>query len=89
MENANLPYRMSDQDLVRLSGYNVYEHPAKNSKLDLDGPIYIVRDTNYDTNPSGLDAMVVQNQDSKEVSIIYEGTQSEEKNQDVLNERNT
>ncbi|MEH7107144.1 SA1320 family protein [Bacillus sp. JJ1764] len=78
----------SDPDLVRLGGYSVYGHPKKNSQIDINGNLYIVQETNYDNSPSGLDAMVVQDQVSGEISIIYEGTQPEEKNQDVLTDAN-
>lgn len=87
--SKSIATKTSDPDLVQLGGYSVYKHPGRNKIIKVNEHFYNIPETNYDTSPTGLDAMVVENVDSGEVSIIYEGTQSEEKNQDVLNERNT
>lgn len=76
--------RTSDQDLIKLSGFHIYKHPQKKNKLIINDHIYIVKQIYYNHSPSGLDAMVVENKATHEIPLIYEGTQKEKHNQDVL-----
>nr|WP_241433491.1 hypothetical protein [Listeria floridensis] len=64
----------TDSDLIELSGKEVYTHPLKDEKLDVNGHEYRVVEQSYDTS-SGLDYMVVKNVETGEISMIFEGTQ--------------
>ncbi|MEK5520319.1 hypothetical protein B5V89_12450 [Heyndrickxia sporothermodurans] len=85
MENTFIHLKQTpDQNLVQLSGFSIYKHPPRNSVVEVNKTEYKVLDTNYDTLPSGLDAAVVLDNTTGEISIIYEGTQPEKNNADVL-----
>jgi len=74
----------SDRDLIKLCGFNVYQHPEDRALLKINRKLYHVRYTYFNRASSGLDAMVVENKATGEISLIYEGTQKEKRNQDVL-----
>lgn len=50
----------SDQDLIELSGFYVYKHPAKGTIQNINRRLYTVRNGYYDKSAAGLDAMVVE-----------------------------
>ncbi|MDD9147991.1 alpha/beta hydrolase [Sporolactobacillus sp. CQH2019] len=66
--------KTSDQDLIHLSGYSIYKYPPKQAELRFNGNYFLVIGTNYKNLPSGLDAMVIQDEATKNISIIYAGT---------------
>ncbi|WP_353949111.1 alpha/beta hydrolase [Sporolactobacillus sp. Y61] len=74
----------NDQDLVYLSGFTVYQHPEVRKELKVNGNRYYVVNRTYD-DPArhGLDAITVKDLQTGDVSIIYEGTQSEQGNLDL------
>ncbi|MBC6307837.1 hypothetical protein HCI95_16225, partial [Listeria booriae] len=63
-----------DIDLIELSGKWVYQHPIVDWKLRVNGTIYKVKEGEYNT-ASGLDYMVVENTQTGELSMVFEGTQ--------------
>ncbi|KMK94809.1 hypothetical protein ABER02_07095 [Rossellomorea marisflavi] len=77
--NTNISNKTSDKDLVELAGNHSYKDPKRNDKLDVNGTYYKVLDTRYE-HSTGLDAMTVQNLKNGEISIIYQGTQTNKKN---------
>ncbi|WP_353949110.1 hypothetical protein ABNN70_06080 [Sporolactobacillus sp. Y61] len=74
----------SDQDLVQLSGYIVYRHRDDLSRVTFNGNRYKILNAEYD-DPArhGLDAITVKDLQTGDVSIIYEGTQSEQSDLDL------
>ncbi|MFD2924025.1 SA1320 family protein [Halobacillus naozhouensis] len=71
-ENIKKPVT-SDKDLVELSGYSAYLEHDSHSILKVNGKDFAVVDTNYD-NPTGMDAITVQNIETKDFTIVYTGT---------------
>ncbi|MCM3707411.1 MULTISPECIES: SA1320 family protein [Cytobacillus] len=63
----------NDKDLVELAGYYAYTYPQKGEVLKVNGIKYRVRHEHYE-DPTGLDALTVINLKTKEISIIYVGT---------------
>ncbi|UOQ94676.1 hypothetical protein MUO14_06935 [Halobacillus shinanisalinarum] len=63
----------SDRDLVELSGYSAYLKHELRSTLTVNGKDFVVKDVNYD-DPTGMDAITVQNIETKEYTIVYTGT---------------
>ncbi|WP_163530080.1 SA1320 family protein [Halobacillus ihumii] len=70
----------SDKDLVELAGYNAYINYTELQPITVNGTKYRVVDTNY-KDPTGVDAMTVQNKITKEFTIVYTGTGD---NQDIV-----
>ncbi|MBM5720075.1 SA1320 family protein [Listeria ivanovii] len=66
--------RTPDIDLIEMSGKWVYQHPIVDQKLRVNGTIYQVKVGEYNT-ASGLDYMVVENIQTGELSMVFEGTQ--------------
>ncbi|WP_079708952.1 SA1320 family protein [Paraliobacillus ryukyuensis] len=64
---------VSDQDLVELAGYHAYINLHKSDRTLVNGTEYEVINENYE-NPTGLDALTVQNLDNKEITVVYVGT---------------
>ncbi|MDW4525740.1 hypothetical protein R3398_05035 [Rossellomorea marisflavi] len=77
--NTNIKAKTSDPDLVELAGYHSYKDLSKDTIFKVNGTKFLVLDTRYE-DPTGLDAMTVQNLKNGEVSIIYQGTQGQKKN---------
>ncbi|MDM5228246.1 hypothetical protein QUF73_19155 [Cytobacillus sp. NJ13] len=75
----------NDKDLVELAGYHAYTYPLVESRIEVNDNAYKVINTHYQ-DPTGLDAMTVVNVETKEISIIYVGTDAHGKygNQDIL-----
>ncbi|EFS04689.1 hypothetical protein NT04LS_0114 [Listeria seeligeri FSL S4-171] len=63
-----------DVDLIELSGKWVYKHPNEGRELTVNNTIYKVKEGEYNT-ASGLDYMVVENTQTGELSMVFEGTQ--------------
>lgn len=64
----------SDKDLVELAGFQVYKKYDEGKKLVVNRNKYWVMDTSYN-NPNGLDAMTVQNVETGEYTVVFQGTQ--------------
>ncbi|WP_412103613.1 SA1320 family protein [Rossellomorea aquimaris] len=62
-----------DKDLVELAGLVAYQKPARHKVVEVNGHEYEVIDTLYE-DPTGLDALTVENVKTKEISVIYVGT---------------
>jgi hypothetical protein len=75
----------TDPDLVELSGKHSYRDGDLGDIIPVNGKKFEILDTRYN-DPSGLDAMTVQNIQTGEVSIIYQGTQAHKENgmQDII-----
>ncbi|OMF62168.1 hypothetical protein BK139_04905 [Paenibacillus sp. FSL R5-0490] len=75
----------NDKDLVELAGYHAYTYPLVESRIEVNGKAYKVINTHYQ-DPTGLDAMTVVNVETKEISIIYVGTDAKAKygNEDII-----
>ncbi|MBC1540006.1 hypothetical protein HB875_14120, partial [Listeria seeligeri] len=63
-----------DTDLIEMSGKWVYNHLDVNTSLKVNGTSYRVKEGEYNT-ASGLDYMVVENTQTGELSMVFEGTQ--------------
>ncbi|MGM0854046.1 MAG: SA1320 family protein [Bacillota bacterium] len=74
-----------DKDLVELAGLVAYQKPVRHKVVEVNGHTYEVIDTLYG-DPTGLDALTVENVKSKEISVIYVGTDAGavNGNQDLL-----
>ncbi|BCB05814.1 SA1320 family protein [Bacillus sp. KH172YL63] len=75
----------NDKNLVELAGLHAYKGAPTREILTVNGIDYLVLDTVYG-DITGLDAMTVINQKSREISIIYVGTDAAADNgkQDLL-----
>src|SRR5690625_7557972 len=49
-----------DRDLVQLAGYHAYKKHKFEDEIHVNGKVFIVENTEYDTE-SGLDALTVRN----------------------------
>ncbi|KYG27635.1 SA1320 family protein [Alkalihalobacillus trypoxylicola] len=71
------PKQNIDKELIRLAGYHAYENIRLDSEIKINNSIYRTVDTSYfiDTlNPTGLDALTVQNLDTGEYIVVYQGS---------------
>ena len=68
----------NDSDLVELAGAHSYAHYDINEVFKVNGKKFRVLDTVYETD-SGLDALTVQNIDSKELSVVFVGSEQMDK----------
>ncbi|BBN98236.1 SA1320 family protein [Sporolactobacillus terrae] len=66
--------KTSDQDLVELAGLHAYKKYDKDKKFIVNRSRYVVKNISY-TNINGLDAMTIQNFDTGEYTIVFQGTQ--------------
>lgn len=75
----------NDKNLVELAGLHAYKGAGKRDILTVNNEVYKVLDTKYG-DITGLDAMTVVNDTTKEISIIYVGTDAAADNgkQDLL-----
>lgn len=64
---------VNDQDLVEIAGYNAYMDYKDRERVDVNGNKYLVVDTHAD-KVTGLDAVVFQSVQTKEIIIAYTGT---------------
>ncbi|SDY17424.1 Protein of unknown function [Evansella caseinilytica] len=65
----------TDQELVELAGLHAYREYKKGDEFSTSsGTNFEVVNTNYE-HPTGLDAMTVQNLNTGEYIIVYQGTQ--------------
>ncbi|MBC1481942.1 hypothetical protein HCJ58_10140 [Listeria sp. FSL L7-1509] len=63
-----------DMDLKKLSGKWVYKRPKSGTPLDVNNTTYQVKADEYNIK-SGLDYTVVENTQTGELSMVFEGTQ--------------
>ncbi|EIA18791.1 hypothetical protein KKC_15977, partial [Listeria fleischmannii subsp. coloradonensis] len=49
--------KTSDLDIIEMSGKHVYSDPKLNTRLDVNGSVYVVKEGKYGTK-SGLDYMI-------------------------------
>ncbi|MFZ0578221.1 MAG: hypothetical protein WAM41_12025 [Psychrobacillus psychrotolerans] len=68
----------NDKDLVELAGYHAYKHYLDYQSIQVNGKKFDVIDTRYDTS-SGLDALTIQNFETKELSIVFVGSEQLDK----------
>ncbi|MGF2614630.1 hypothetical protein FZC84_20445 [Rossellomorea vietnamensis] len=75
----------NDKNLVELAGLHAYKGAETRDILTVNNVVYKVLDTKYG-DITGLDAMTVINDTTKEVSIVYVGTDAAAENgkQDLL-----
>src|SRR5690625_3074138 len=67
-------FSTQDTDLVELSGYHAYQKPVEDTVINVNDKQFMVIDTIYDHH-TGLDALTVNNVDTKELTIIYVGSE--------------
>ncbi|UTE71810.1 hypothetical protein M1I95_16265 [Rossellomorea marisflavi] len=79
--SISLKKTTTDPVLVELAGSASYKDPAKDDYFKVNEIEFYVLDTRYE-DPTGLDAMTVQNTETGEISIIYQGTQKDKKHGD-------
>lgn len=63
-----------DIDIIEMSGKWVYKHSDVNTSLKVNGTSYRVKEGEYST-AAGLDYMVIENTQTGELSMVFEGTQ--------------
>ncbi|ALC87787.1 hypothetical protein AM499_19735 [Bacillus sp. FJAT-22090] len=68
----------NDRDLVELAGYHAYQKYEVNDILQVNGKEFYVIHTLYDTS-SGLDALTIQNFETKELSVVFVGSEQLDK----------
>lgn len=68
----------NDKDLVELAGYHAYRHYLVYQSIQVNGKKFDVIDTRYDSS-SGLDALTIQNFETKELSIVFVGSEQLDK----------
>lgn len=72
---TNRSVKHDDKDLVQLAGYHAYKGYRKDNEIQVNGKVFIVEDTEYNT-ATGLDALTVRN-----VTVYNDnGELSEERN---------
>lgn len=64
----------TDQDLVELAGFHAYRHYPPGKIITVNEKIFKVVDTQYGMS-SGLDAVTVQNHETKELTVVYIGSE--------------
>lgn len=64
----------TDQDLVELAGFHAYRHYPPGKIITVNDKIFKVVDTQYGMS-SGLDAVTVQNHETKELTVVYIGSE--------------
>ncbi|GAF65400.1 hypothetical protein BTS2_2298 [Bacillus sp. TS-2] len=62
-----------DKDLVQLAGYHAYENYPTSIDEIINDTEYEVIDTIYE-HPTGLDALTVENRDTGELIVVYQGS---------------
>jgi len=63
----------SDQNLVELAGFHVYEKYEKRDIFEVNGGSFEVHDSNFEKDSTGLDAMTIENVNSGEYHVVYMG----------------
>ncbi|MFC4619210.1 SA1320 family protein [Camelliibacillus cellulosilyticus] len=63
----------TDKNLVKLAGYYAYLNLRFDYKIKINGTYYYVEDDHHN-DPTGMDAMTVQNIDTGEYTIVYTGS---------------
>ncbi|WP_026089147.1 MULTISPECIES: SA1320 family protein [Bacillus] len=66
----------NDQDLVELAGYHSYQHYETGNIITVNRKEFIVKQTTYNTS-SGLDALTVENNITKEITIVFVGSEDD------------
>lgn len=66
---ANVNQVEMDRDLVELAGLVAYQKLSRHKVVEVNGHDYEVKDTLYQ-DPTGLDALTVENLNTKEISVI-------------------
>lgn len=64
----------TDQDLVELAGFHAYRHYQTGKIITVNDKKFKVVDTQYGMS-SGLDAVTVQNNETKELTVVYIGSE--------------
>ncbi|WP_017473827.1 SA1320 family protein, partial [Amphibacillus jilinensis] len=64
----------TDADLIKLAGLYVYLLPKRHSTIEVNDKMFKIRNTNFNKEKSGMDAMTVQNVASGEYHVVYMGT---------------
>jgi len=78
MTTINDVSNTDDKDLVELAGYHSYKHYERFSNISVNGKRFDVLHTKYNSS-SGLDALTVQNFETKELSIVFVGSEQLDK----------
>lgn len=71
-------YQTKDQDLVQLAGYHAYQKYDLADKITINEIEFEVLNTKYDTD-SGLDALTVENVNTKELTVVFVGSEQTDK----------
>ncbi|MFC7786863.1 SA1320 family protein [Rossellomorea sp. GCM10028870] len=83
--SKEIVFKSNDQDLVELAGLHAYKEKKVDSYIKVNDTKYRVLNTQYN-HPTGLDALTVRNETTKEITIVYVGTDAAAENgkQDLL-----
>ncbi|KAA0565733.1 hypothetical protein F0342_03295 [Bacillus sp. CH30_1T] len=83
--SKEIAFKSNDQDLVELAGLHAYKEKKVDSYIKVNDTKYRVLNTQYN-HPTGLDALTVRNELTKEITIVYVGTDAAAENgkQDLL-----
>ncbi len=65
---------MKDLDLLEIAGKNAYEDLSDSRPISVNGSLYAIIDTAYDNYSSGMQAITLQNVETGEYVIAYQGT---------------
>lgn len=82
---VNVNRETTDRDLVELAGLHAYSEINRFDIIKVNGKAFKVLDVNF-LDDTGLDAFTVRNESTKEITIVYEGTDAAAENgkQDLL-----
>lgn len=80
-EEENIKRYTTDQDLIEISGKHAYNTKLEaNATIIVNGQYYEVKNTNFNNESgSGMQAMLLENLESKELIIAYQGTDMNDK----------
>ncbi|WRP06230.1 hypothetical protein U9J35_20645 [Rossellomorea aquimaris] len=82
---VNVNRETTDRDLVELAGLHAYSEINRFDIIKVNGKAFKVLDVNF-LDDTGLDAFTVRNESTKEITIVYVGTDAAAENgkQDLL-----
>ncbi|MGM0753192.1 MAG: SA1320 family protein [Bacillota bacterium] len=85
VNQVNVNTETTDRDLVELAGLHAYSEINRFDIIKVNGKAFKVLDVNF-LDDTGLDAFTVRNESTKEITIVYVGTDAAAENgkQDLL-----
>jgi hypothetical protein len=85
VNQVNITTDTTDRDLVELAGLHAYSEINRFDVIKVNGKVFKVLDVNF-LDDTGLDAFTVRNESTKEMTIVYVGTDAAAENgkQDII-----